>query len=201
MNILVHFLLSDRNEEVVVGNVIADFIKGTKIQQFPPGIQKGIEIHKVIDTYSDNHPVVKETWALLQKDFGLYGRVITDIYFDHFLYKHWDEFSDFSFEDDLQFLYDCLQKHTAELPPKVRRMNARIVALEWPLKYTDMAGLYQVFRSMSRRVAFENKFELAVEVLKKEYQRIDGYFLTFYPELRAYIQSISNSKSPKNPKK
>lgn len=197
MNILVHYLLSERNEEVVVGNVIADFIKGTKIHQFPPGIQKGIEIHKEIDTYSDNHPVVKETWSLLQKDFGLYGRVITDIYYDHFLYKHWTEFSDFTFEDDLQFLYDCLQKHTAELPPKVRRMNARIVALEWPLKYTDMAGLYQVFRSMSRRVAFENRFEKAVEVLQLEYKRIDGHFLRFYPELRSYIRTLSTKKETK----
>ncbi len=201
MNILVHYLLSDRNEKVVVGNVIADFIKGNKVQSFSPGIQKGIEIHKKIDSFSDQHPVVKETWALLQNDFGLYGRVITDIYYDHFLFKHWKEFSMFSFEDDMNFLYQCLQKNTGEFPPGVRRMTARIVALQWPVKYTNMSGLYQVFRSMSRRVAFENRFEMAVEVLKKEYATIDSHFLSFYPELRSYIRSLTEKKSTKKNKK
>ena len=126
MNILAHYLLSGRNEELVVGNVIADFIGGKKkVQLLSLGIQRGIEVHMEIDAYSDSHPVVKETWALLQNDFGLYGRVMTDIYYDHFLYKHWSEFSEFSFEDDLDYLYYCLQKYSADLPPKVRRMTSR----------------------------------------------------------------------------
>jgi len=190
MNILVHYILSDRNEELVAGNVVVDFIKGNKMPEFSPMVKKGIELHRVIDTFSDNHPAVRETWALLQSDFGHYGRVITDIYYDHFLFKHWKEHSEFTFEDDLEFLYASLKKHAPTFPPKVRRMVAKIWALQWPLKYTDMAGLYQVFRSMSKRVAFENKFELSVQVLQNNYNQIDDQFCRFFPELREHSNAV-----------
>jgi acyl carrier protein phosphodiesterase len=188
MNILAHYILSQREEEVVVGNIIADFIKGYDITLFPEGIRKGIQLHKKIDIYSDNHPVVRESWSILQKDFGHYGRVITDIYYDHFLIKHWKEYSDYSFQNDLEYLYQCLNRHTVSFPPKIRRLTTRIVAMQWPLKYTDMTGLYHVFRSMSRRVAFENNFELAVNVLQQEYETLESHFCRFFPDLKEYAQ-------------
>jgi len=145
-------------------------------------------LHKKIDTYSDHHPVVKETWSLLNKDFGHYGRVITDIYYDHFLYHHWNEFSTYSFNDDLEYFYKCLKNQTRYFSPKLRRILSRIVAMQWPLKYTDMPGLYQVFRSMSKRVVFENRFEFAVEVLQNNYKAIDDQFCRFFPDLKNFVQ-------------
>ncbi len=189
MNILAHYILSQRIEEVVVGNIIADFIKIHDLGKFSNGIQTGIELHKKIDTFSDNHKVVKDTWSLLHGDFGHYGRVVTDIYYDHFLIKHWNEYSDFTFNEDLSFLYQCLSNHSASFPPYVRRVTNRIVAMQWPLKYTEKSGLFQVFRSMSRRVNFENKFENAVKVLETHYETLNNHFSAFFPDLRAYTHA------------
>lgn len=189
MNILAHYILSERIEEVVVGNIIADFIRVHDHEKFSDGIRTGIELHKKIDSYSDNHQSVKETFSLLHNDFGHYGRVITDIYFDHFLIKHWEKYSDFPFNDDLEFLYQCLSKHSGGFPPKVRRVTNRIVAMQWPLKYTEKSGLGQVFRSMSRRVNFENKFENAVEVLENNYETLETHFSAFFPDLKEYAHN------------
>ncbi len=190
MNTLAHYILSKKNEEVIVGNVIADFIKGNTKFNFSENILKGIELHKKIDLFSDHHASVKATWTLIQDDFGHYGRVITDIYYDHFLCKHWADYSKNSFDEDIKFLYACLKKHASALPPGVRRMSSRIMAYNWPYKYSEKAGLYQVFRSMSRRVKFENKFENAVKVLEKEYDVIHSHFLEFFPELHDYVQTV-----------
>jgi acyl carrier protein phosphodiesterase len=196
MNLLAHYILSERNEEVVVGNIIADFLKGISDDQFSPGIRKGIELHRKIDHFSDHHPVVKETWSLLNSDFGHYGRVITDIYYDHFLFIHWDEYSDLSFAEDLEYFNYCLKKYMPVYPVRVRRTMKRIIGLQWPLKYGDMNGLFQVFRSMSRRVAFENKFELAVRVLEKNYNVIDNHFCRFFPELQSFSAQEFRKQNP-----
>lgn len=183
MNLLAHYLLSERKEEVIVGNIIADFLKGIDDSQFSAGIRTGIALHRQIDEFSDNHPVVKETWALLHKDFGHYGRVITDIFYDHFLFIHWNDYSEYSFDDDFNYFCFCLKKYSKVYPVRIRRTVNRIIALQWPQKYGDMIGLSQVFRSMSRRVAFENKFERAVSVLNNNYQFLDNHFCQFFPEL------------------
>lgn len=188
MNLLAHYILSGRIEEVIVGNIIADFLKGQSEEQFSQGIRAGIDLHRKIDHFSDIHPVVKETWSLLQGEFGHYGRVITDIYYDHFLYIHWDEYSAFSFDEDLEYFNHCLRKHLPVYPVRIKRTINRIIGLQWPLKYGDMNGLYQVFRSMSRRVAFENRFELAVKVLEENYLTINSHFCAFFPELKEYAE-------------
>lgn len=190
MNLLVHYLLSGRETEVIVGNVIADFLKGSNHYQLKPGIEKGIALHKQIDKFSDSHSSVRETWKLLFPHFGLYGRVITDIYFDFCLYHHWNEFSEYDFEDDMQFLYYSLRVHAQDIPPHIRRTTTRIIALQWPKKYTTYHGLFHVFRSMSRRVSFHNNFELAIDILKKHYDEIEHNFLRFYPEIHTFVQTM-----------
>jgi acyl carrier protein phosphodiesterase len=198
MNILAHYVLSEGNEEVIVGNMIADFLKGSKKETFSYYIQKGIDIHRKIDMFSDQHEVVKQTWSLLQEPFGHYGRVITDIYYDHFLCFHWHEYSANNLDEDLDFLYQCVDKYSVVLPPKVRRMTAKMVAHKWPSKYADMTGLHQVFRGMSRRASFKNSFEQAVPVLQENYEAIHEHFCQFFPELKTYIEKVSeNYKSKK----
>lgn len=194
MNLLVHYLLSGRDSEIVVGNIIADFLKGTYNYTFTPGIEFGIFLHKQIDQFSDNHPIVRNTWKLLSSNFGFYGRVITDIYFDFCLYQHWKKFSAFDFEEDMEYLYYCFRIHWQVIPPHVRRVVSQIIALQWPKKYTSYHGLIHVFRSMSRRVSFQNNFEHAVDILKNQYNKIEKNFLKFYPEIYNYVTNISKTQ-------
>ena len=58
MNFLAHIYLSDDDEQVMIGNFIADFVKGKKKDDYPPAIKKGIELHRSIDDFTDHHPLV-----------------------------------------------------------------------------------------------------------------------------------------------
>ena len=42
-----------------MGNMISDFVKGKKKFDYPPGIQKGIMLHRAIDTFTDTHEATK----------------------------------------------------------------------------------------------------------------------------------------------
>ena len=58
MNFLAHAYLSFGQEEILVGNLVADFIKGKELRQFSEDIQIGILLHREIDSFTDTHPLV-----------------------------------------------------------------------------------------------------------------------------------------------
>ena len=89
MNYLAHIYLSNEEEEITLGNFIADGIKGKKYIQFPLGIQQGILLHRAIDSFTDAHPIVRKSTRRLHKKYGHYSGVIVDILYDHFLAKNW----------------------------------------------------------------------------------------------------------------
>ena len=84
MNFLAHLYLSGNDEPLMVGNFIADHIRGYDWKAFPQQIQNGILLHRFIDEYTDNHPIVEQSKALMRNTFHKYTPVISDIYFDHF---------------------------------------------------------------------------------------------------------------------
>ena len=55
MNYLAHILLSGTSPDVMIGNFIADSIKGSKYNSYPLQIQKGILLHRQIDTAQRMH--------------------------------------------------------------------------------------------------------------------------------------------------
>ena len=57
MNFLAHLYLSGDDEEQIVGNFIADHVKGKAIESYSDGIRAGIMLHREIDVFTDSHPV------------------------------------------------------------------------------------------------------------------------------------------------
>ena len=67
MNFLSHLYLSGESEGLLIGNFIADSLKGSAFNTFSPEIQKGILLHRKIDTYTDSHPIVDESKKRLRE--------------------------------------------------------------------------------------------------------------------------------------
>ncbi len=94
MNFLAHLYLSGNDEQLMIGNFIADSVKGSSYKNFPDGIKRGILLHRAIDFYSDNHSVFLKSVERLRPNYHKYAGVIVDIFFDHFLAKNWKEYSE-----------------------------------------------------------------------------------------------------------
>src|SRR5450432_2177318 len=100
MNYLAHVWLSFNQPEILVGNMISDFVKGKKRFDFDESIQKGIMLHRSIDTFTDTHNATKKANQFLKPAVGLYAGAFIDIVYDHFLALDKNEFTD---ESLLQF--------------------------------------------------------------------------------------------------
>ncbi len=86
-------LLSCTDADLLAGNFMADFITNKDKTLLDPNIMQGIELHKKIDRFTDEHDEVRAAIRLLHPTQGKYAPVTTDILFDHFLTIHWARYS------------------------------------------------------------------------------------------------------------
>jgi len=101
MNYLAHLLLSNYHEDIMIGNFITDFITKPQERDFDSKIQVGIQLHRMIDEFTDDHPIVKESLSRLRKHQGKYAPVVLDICYDHLLARNWDKYSDVHIDQEI----------------------------------------------------------------------------------------------------
>jgi acyl carrier protein phosphodiesterase len=120
MNFLAHIYLSFGNDEITLGNFIADSIRGNKHKHLPINVQKGIMLHRAIDTFTDAHPTVRKSTKRLHKNYSHYSGVIVDIFYDHFLAKNWEQYSDTPLDVFVEQFYDLLEENYTILPDGIK---------------------------------------------------------------------------------
>lgn len=186
MNFLAHAYLSGEDPELLFGNMIADHIKGKVLESYPVGIVKGVLLHRAIDSFTDDHPVVKVASSNLSNYFGKYSGVVLDIYFDHFLAVGWSHYNNTELHVFARRVYYELLRRYLLLPARSRRIIPWMVAQNWLSGYANLRDLERVFNGMTRRASFKSGMENAIPVLSENYQLIHQQFQTFFPQLEAY---------------
>ncbi len=186
MNFLAHAHLSFGDESILVGNLIADAVKGKQFFSFSRAIQQGILLHRKIDVFTDVHPGVRHSKQLIYTELSRYSGVAVDIYYDHFLALHWAGFSSIPLEEFTSWVYQVLGKNQAVLPARTRRILPYMIAQNWLHAYANPNELKRVFRGMDRRTGYRSGLRYAMGPLEKHYDTIKEDFLSFYPALCEY---------------
>lgn len=189
MNYLAHLYLAGSDAGVIVGNFIADAVKGDDYMNFPASVSTGIIMHRRIDTFTDKHPVVKESIKRLRPTYHKYSGVIVDMFYDHFLAANWSEYSG---EELLAFTnhrFALLMDHFHIMPSRMQRMLPHMIRNNWLMAYASIEGLDRALTGMSHRTTFVSKMEHAVEDLKACYPCFEDEFREFFPELIAYVKT------------
>ncbi len=189
MNFLAHIYLSGEDPELIIGNFIADAVKGKKFLEYPKRISQGISLHRKIDSYTDSHTTVKKSVSRLFPIYGHYSTVIVDILYDHFLAANWKEYSDIPLEQYTLDFYELLQQHYEILPKRIKNFLPYMVEDNWLLSYATIPGIGEVLSGMNRRTKNRSKMDLAVKELKQYYTEFDVEFRSFFSELESYTKN------------
>lgn len=189
MNFLAHLYLSGNDTNIIIGNFIADHIKGNKFKHLPLSIQKGIRLHREIDTFTDTHPVVKKSMHRLNERYGHYDGVIIDIFYDHFLAKNWTKYSTIPFDKYVQSIYTLLQDNLPLLPKKTVEMLPYMIQYNWLYNYQYLKGIKTVLVGMNKRTNGKSKMHLAIEDLKIHYNDFEKDFLLFFEDIRLFTSN------------
>ncbi len=190
MNFLAHLFLSHEWEEIMVGNFLADFLKNKEVAQLPQSIQKGIDLHRKIDHFTDNHPLVRQGTKRLQPLHHKYSPVVIDVFYDYLLFKNWDHFSVLSFEDFSQKIYGILNRYDHIYPIRIKDRIQKMVNASWLYSYTSFNGLAFTFSKIKERVRFDNVLDQATLHLQNDLDLYNQEFLVFFKELNDVTNQV-----------
>jgi acyl carrier protein phosphodiesterase len=188
MNILAHLYLSGGINDIMLGNFMGDFVKGNKYLAYTGDIQKGLLLHREIDTFTDKHDTHKQSRDRFRKHYGLYSGVVVDIVYDHFLASRWDNFHEDKLETFAQNAYAHIKSNNHIIPPRLNQITPYIIENNWLVMYKSLEGIERVLTGMSKRTSLPPKVSYAMEVLTRNYEELSLEFNEIISDLHKMVE-------------
>ena len=192
MNFLAHIYLSGNNEQVKIGNFMADGIRGKQFEKYPTQIQRGILLHRAIDSFTDEHPQFRKSTKRLHERYHHYAGVIVDIYYDHFLAKNWSNYSEEHLNDFVAQFYQSLHSNYDVLSEKTKNILPYMEKQNWLSSYQSIEGIHQILTQMDRRTQNNSKMRFASEELIASYDDFEKEFTLFFEDIRLFCSQKLN---------
>jgi acyl carrier protein phosphodiesterase len=194
MNYLAHAYLSFEQPEILVGNMISDFVKGKKRYDYPEGIQLGITLHREIDLFTDEHPALKSVKDIFRPAYRLYAGALVDVVLDHFLSTDKNEFTEEKLDVFTKETYNTLNKYTEFFPEKFSAMFPYMKAQNWLFNYRHHWGIEKSLGGLVRRSKYMTESETAFRLFNENYEKFEKCYRIFFPEVKnlaaGFLQKI-----------
>ena len=186
MNFLAHLYLSKNNTNLMIGNFIADHIRGNNYESFSKEIQQGIFLHREIDTFTDAHKVVRKSKRRLHGRYRHYDGVIIDIFYDYFLAKNWSDYSEIPLDVYTTSIYSLFDKIKLNLPAKSQQFIKYMIEYNILFNYKYKDGIEKVLNGMNHRTKGKSQMNLAIEDLRNLEAELEEDFTLFFKDLIAH---------------
>ena len=167
----------------MIGNFIADHIRGNNYESYSKKIQQGIFLHREIDTYTDTHPIVRKSKRRLHERYRHYDGVIIDIFYDYFLAKNWSIYSEIPLDVYTNSINSLFNNISEELPVKSQQFIKYMTEYNILFNYQFEEGISKVLNGMNSRTKGKSQMNLAIEDLKNLEQEFEEDFTIFFKDL------------------
>lgn len=188
MNYLAHAYLSFEHPDVLVGNMISDFVKGKNQYGYPSTVQRGIRLHRAIDRYTDTHPLIAEAKTYFRESYGLYSGAIVDVLFDHFLATDNRIFGRQELGRFSQWVYRNLEERSDFFPDKFARMFPYMKAQDWLLNYSHKENMENSLGGLVRRARYLSESGRALAIFLTHYDALRESYEAFFPQLEQFAR-------------
>ena len=189
MNHLAHALLAAPDEDLMLGGLIADFVRGHVDPRLPRGVRHGIALHRSIDVFTDAHADVVAARALFEPPFRRYAGILLDVWFDHRLARQWDRFGTGSLHAFSHEVQALLVRRQAEVPAEMHGFVRYLLAHDLPGRYRERDAIEHALRGIATRLSRANPLAGAMPVLECHAAAIEPHFTAFFPQLAAHARA------------
>lgn len=190
MNYIAHIHIGHHTQTSLLGNFLGDFVKGANFEYLPIEQQAGVQLHRKVDVFTDQHEVVKRLKSQFPKSIKRMAGVALDIYFDHLLLVHWEAFCDTAFEQVVEHFYAELSEDSNDHNHRYSRVRDNLLQHRWLVDYQHQETCLVAMQSIESRLRNRIQFaQQSIEFLAQNHAAIERDFLTFYPELMSYSDS------------
>jgi acyl carrier protein phosphodiesterase len=191
LNYLSHLFFSDDTEDALLGSLLGDFVKGSTAGRFSAAISDAILLHRKIDSFSDAHRITRESRNRISPSRRRFAGIIVDVCYDHFLSRHWGDFSRIDPANFVERVYAVLMKNSAFLPDRLSRVLPRMISENWLGSYVHLKGVGEALDRIAGRLSRGDAFRGSIIEIESNYRALEGDFLSFFPELAAFCKGCN----------
>jgi acyl carrier protein phosphodiesterase len=197
VNYLAHAYLSFNKPEVLVGNIISDFVKGKKKFDYPPSVQVGIVLHRAIDQFTDEHIATKTAKKIFQPYYRLYSAAFVDVVYDHYLANDAHEFPGNTLQSFAQEVYETLGGYKHLFPSPFAGMFPYMKQYDWLYNYRQRWGIKRSFEGVARRALYIKESDTAFALFEEHYDELQQCYRDFFPALKEFsLISLQQAGNP-----
>jgi acyl carrier protein phosphodiesterase len=195
VNFLAHAYLAGSSDHAIVGSLMGDFVKGPLRDRYGAEITHALALHRRIDTYTDSHHVVRQSRRRVSPPRRRFAGILVDMFYDHFLARHWDEYNDMPLERFAARVYAALREHHALLPERLQAIAPRMAATDWLASYRHVEAVGFALDRMGQRLKRGNALLRSSEELLANYDAFDADFHTFFPEVVRFARADDSPRA------
>jgi acyl carrier protein phosphodiesterase len=189
LNYLGHAYFSFNHPEILVGNIISDFVKGKKKFDYPEGIQKGIMLHRELDEFSDNHEATRRAKEIYKPHYRLYAAAFVDVSYDYFIANDAGIFNEDSLLAFTQQAYQQLEKKKEWFPENFARMFPYMKSQNWLFNYQHIWGIERSFAGLARRASYITESETASRLFEANLATLQECYDHFGKDVKEFAKS------------
>jgi acyl carrier protein phosphodiesterase len=191
VNFLAHLHLADGDSGDMTGGVAADFVRNPDLHFLPPDVLRGVMLHRLIDGFTDRHPVTLRSISRVAPVMGWFGGIVIDIYYDHILARDWVRYSAEPLADFAARSYAVLEVGHVGLPEDASDFMRRFIDEDRLNRYATLEGIVDTLDRVSQVIAERIphravKLTDALPILRARDADLAADFHEFYPELMAF---------------
>jgi len=190
MNYLAHLFLSAGETELMVGNFIADGVKGSNYKNYPEKVSRGIIMHRSTDFYSDTHPVYLRSVHNLASEHGKFSGIIADMLYDYLLATHWKDFSNEGLDKFCKKTYVVLRSFQDSMPEKCQVTLNYMIKYNWLESYKTLEGIERALKGLSGRMKYYYPMHNSIKPIRNDIEVFQKDFYEFFPLLIEHVKQF-----------
>ncbi|MBR7800157.1 ACP phosphodiesterase [Undibacterium fentianense] len=196
MNYLAHIYLAQHSGDAQLGALLGDFVKGDARKGFHLDIAREIHIHRKIDQYTDQHPIVRQARNYFAIERRRFAGILLDIYYDHVLAKNWSTYSDLELDRFIADFYKKMLARRQFFTATLDLLVPRMIEQDWLGSYQNRDGVNIATHRVSSRLSKNGHLlrECLLDLERHE-QVIELGFHEFFPQLQTFVADLRGNLS------
>jgi len=187
MNFLAHLHIASTTQTSFLGNFLGDFVKGNPDTQFTEKTVQGIRLHRFVDSYTDQHEIIRSLKPLFPKPLRRFSPITLDMFWDHCLAKHWLDFNSISLADFCQQTQQQIevesQLENNALPLRFEKVSRLMWQQRWLESYSKIENINYGLQRMALRSPRMGPLANTGQSLLEHYDLLSEQFFLLYPDL------------------
>jgi len=191
MNYLAHSFLAFSDGQIV-GQFLEDYVRNNERFSLPEEFQKGIKLHREIDTFTDAHPAIHEAKKIFSPLVRLYSGAFVDVAMDYFLANDEQIFTSESLKNHAQKVYRVLNENAEYFPENFRKMLFYMEKDDWLYNYRNDWGIEFSMKNVLRKAKYLDENIPVFECFLEHKKELQECYDVFFPELKAHCEDFDN---------